>query len=394
LQLRAHLQGDNAARWGEPEWSTAEQAATQGAQQLAQRRFEQATRHYRTALLTLQQLEQQRDQRLATALSTAEAALAENRVAQAIEQYQQVLAIDAAHESARYGLARAQTRTLLLDTLALGTQAEQAGDLLAAQAAFQEAAMLDPDYGPPAMAFARVTAELDAQAFQQAMTAALTALDQGRFRVAARALAQAQALRPDEVAVRDAQQRLVQARQQSQLSGYRRQAAAHVKNENWQAAIALYKRALAIDSAAGFASSGLETATARLKINRQFDHYLLQPERLYAAEPLRNAVALLAAAGSAPAEEPKLANKIDRLQQQVDRAQTPIAITLSSDGETDISIYHVGQLGAFTEYQLELLPGSYTVVGTRYGYRDVHKRLLVSPGSQDAGLSIRCEEPI
>jgi hypothetical protein len=54
----------------------------------------------------------------------------------------------------------------------------------------------------------------------------------------------------------------------------------------------------------------------------------------------------------------------------------------------------VGQLGAFTRQQLELLPGSYTVVGTRAGYRDIRKQLSVTPGKQDTALTIRCEERI
>jgi hypothetical protein len=75
-------------------------------------------------------------------------------------------------------------------------------------------------------------------------------------------------------------------------------------------------------------------------------------------------------------------------------ARTPVAVSLHSDGATEVSIYHVGQLGAFTSRQLELLPGTYTVVGTRSGYRDIRLQLSVSPGKQGMALTIRCEEPI
>ena len=103
---------------------------------------------------------------------------------------------------------------------------------------------------------------------------------------------------------------------------------------------------------------------------------------------------MLAAASSAPADEPKLAKKMTDLQRLVTLAGTPVAVSLLSDGETDIAIYHVGQLGAFTRQQLELLPGTYTVVGSRSGYRDVRKQLSVSPGMQGTSLTIRCEEMI
>jgi len=232
------------------------------------------------------------------------------------------------------------------------------------------------------------------------MTRTLRELDnhqrgyKGALNRAEKALAEASAIRPTDTAVVDARQRLTAARQQTQINRKRRQAAAVVKDENWAAAKNIYKRVLAIDSTAGFALAGLEKAEARLELNRQFDHYLKNPERLYTAEPLANAEQLLATAGSAPANEPKLAKKIATLQQRVTDAGTPVTVTLQSDGETDISIYHVGQLGAFTYLQLELLPGTYTVVGTRYGFRDIRKQLSVQPGNEATDLFIRCEEVI
>ena len=40
-------------------------------------------------------------------------------------------------------------------------------------------------------------------------------------------------------------------------------------------------------------------------------------------------------------------------------------------------------------------PGTYTVVGSRPGYRDVRRTLTVLPGSGlAAALDIRCEEPV
>ncbi|MEN8205831.1 MAG: hypothetical protein ABFS24_07440, partial [Pseudomonadota bacterium] len=208
------------------------------------------------------------------------------------------------------------------------------------------------------------------------------------------ALKEASILRPSDAAVFDVRQRIAGARQESQLSRFQRSAESMVKSENWQGVSNLYKSALAIDASAGFALAGQEKADARLELNRQFDHYLKKPERLYAEEPLANAEQLLSGIGSAPADEPKLARKIATLQQLVADASTPVTVILQSDGETDISIYHIGQLGSFTYQQLELLPGTYTVVGTRYGYRDIHKQLSVQPGKQDTDLFIRCEEPI
>ena len=394
LQLRAQLELGHASRWGEPEWSQSERAADSAARQLAQRQFNEAARDYQQALQGLQQLDSERPTRLAAALDAAQQALADNQIEQAVEQFERALAIDEDNDDARFGLARSRTRTAVLQNMATGERAETEGDLVAAQAAYQQAALLDPEYGPPTAAFNRVTETLQMHAFQDAMTRALTALDNGRLSEAEKALTEASALRPSDAAVTDARQRLAQTRQQARLNNLRQQATTQMRTENWEAAVNLYRKILAIDATAGFARSGLEKANARLGLNRQFDHYLTKPERLYAAQPLANATALLAAVSSAPADEPKLAKKIDDLQRLVTLAGTPVAVSLLSDGETDISIYHVGQLGAFTRQQLELLPGTYTVVGSRFGYRDIRKQLSVTPGTQGTSLTIRCEEMI
>jgi len=131
-----------------------------------------------------------------------------------------------------------------------------------------------------------------------------------------------------------------------------------------------------------------------MELHRQFDHYLAKPGRLYSAKPLANAQKLLSSVPSAPAAEPRLAGKIARLQALVEGAATPVRVVLSSDGETNIVIYHVGRLGKFEMHQLDLRPGDYTVVGSRPGYRDVRRVIRVRPGAPPPPLSVRCEEPI
>jgi hypothetical protein len=149
-----------------------------------------------------------------------------------------------------------------------------------------------------------------------------------------------------------------------------------------------------IDPSAAFARTGLARAEERVKLHGQFDHYLDKPSRLYSAAPLANAQKLLAAAGTAPRDEPQLETKITRLRGLVEAAAKPVRVTLDSDGETSVVIYHVGRLGKFDHHQLDLRPGDYTVVGSRPGYRDVRKVIRVRPGASLPPVLIRCEEAI
>jgi len=75
-------------------------------------------------------------------------------------------------------------------------------------------------------------------------------------------------------------------------------------------------------------------------------------------------------------------------------AKVTVRVRLESDKRTEVVVYKVGRLGTFERHELDLRPGTYTVVGTRAGYRDVRKKLVVIAGEQPPPLVIRCTEKI
>ncbi len=394
LKIQARLELGNAAVWGEPAWSKAAGQVAAGDRMFGERRFADAAVVYAAALDGLQQLDSEQEQIFSKALAAGQSALAANDTERARVQLELALAVKPGDELAAHSLERAQARTAVLQTMAAGASAESNSDLDAAVVAYGEALQLDGDYRPAQDSLERVTARLTDARFRAAMSRVLTAMDNGRLNDAGAALQEAALLKPGEGVVRDARQRLAQARRQSKLSRLRRNAAAMVRQEDWRGAAVQYKKALQIDANAGFARDGLAQAEARIQLNAQFDHYLNNPQRLYSAEPVTNARALLSALGKAPAGEPRLAKKIAQLKQLLAAATAPVQIRLTSDGETEVVIYRVARLGRFTERQLELRPGSYTAVGTRPGYRDVRKQFSVLPGQAPPPIDIRCQEPV
>ena len=394
LQLRARLELANTAAWGEPDWSQAAAEASAGDRQFAQRQFGVAAQTYGDARERLEKLADTREERLAAALDTGWQALAAEDGEAARMQFELVLAMEPDHAEARRGLERAGVRASVLEQLERGSAAEAEGRLEDARAAYQEAVQLDGEYRPARELLEQVTQQLAEDGFRAAMSRALVALDAGHLAAAGKALDVAASLKPDDATVNDTRLRLLQARQQVQLGGLRGQASVKVRGEDWPAAVQLYRKALAVDPRAGFAREGLAQAQERVTLHRQLDHYLADPDRLYSPEPLANAGQLLAAAGQAPAGEPRLAEKIAKLERLVSGARMALPVTLLSDGETEVSIYHVGRLGAFRVHRLELRPGTYTVTGSRPGYRDVRKTLSIRPGTTPTSLEIRCEEPV
>jgi hypothetical protein len=103
---------------------------------------------------------------------------------------------------------------------------------------------------------------------------------------------------------------------------------------------------------------------------------------------------LIAAANAAGNPRQRLAAAAAELERLAAAAQTPVRLRMQSDGLTSVTIYRVGQYGAFSVREVELLPGRYTVVGTRNGYRDVRQEVVLPPGTPAAALVVKCEEPI
>jgi tetratricopeptide (TPR) repeat protein len=394
LQQRARLELDHAASWGEPDWSQAAVAANAGDRLFSQRRFVEAVRSYADGLLRLENLAAQREQRLEAALNAGRQALGNDDGVEAAARFTLALVIDPENAEAARGLAQARVRADVLQHLQDGRNAETAGDLAVARAAYQEAVALDAGYAPAGAALQRVTQQLTDNGFRAAMSRALVALDARRLSEAGAALTEAAGQRPDDVALADARRRLAGARRQVQMDGLRRAAAAQAGGENWARAAELYRQALALDPRAGFARDGLEQAQDRIRLHQQLDHYLDEPTRLHSPEPLANAEQLLASAGEAPAGEPRLAAKIGQLRRQVTLANTPVPVDLHSDGETSVVVYHVGRLGQFRDQRLALRPGTYTAVGSRPGYRDARIVFTVLPGSVPQSVEIHCREPI
>ena len=70
--------------------------------------------------------------------------------------------------------------------------------------------------------------------------------------------------------------------------------------------------------------------------------------------------------------------------------QSPVPVTLNSDGETWVSIENVRQPAKAKSLTVALAPGDYRIVGRRKGYRDVEQSLRVRSGDAPVTLTIIC----
>jgi len=230
--------------------------------------------------------------------------------------------------------------------------------------------------------------------FAAAISQTLQSLDQGDLATARAALARAATSRPDAAEVADARAQLDQLERLQAIDLHGRRAAELEAREEWTEAAREHAAVLAVDGTIATAQAGQERCAEMARLYAGLSAHIAHAERLSTPAVYEEARDLLERAMAVRPAGPRLAERIVRLHGLLLAAATPVEVELQSDGLTDVVVYRVGPLGRFERRTLELLPGTYTVVGRRQGYRDVRRQLQVAPGAAPPPLLVRCEEAV
>jgi eukaryotic-like serine/threonine-protein kinase len=388
------LEQRDVASWGGESYARVRGELAAGDAAMTGREFESALAHFETTARSLGELEQRLPAVISTRLADAQAAFAAGRGAEAQEKYAAVLKAAPDDAAARSGIARSRVLDEVLRETAAGARAEQAGDTSAAIAAYRRALKLDPDTTAARAGIARLGARETDDAYAAAMAQAMAALARRDYAAAQGAFEQAGRIRPGTPEVADGLQQIRRATETRSLTAIVERAVAAERAEQWSQALALYGEALKVEPALRPAQEGVERAEPRAMIDAELQSFIDKPERLYSPAGRDIARNVLERASRMSTPGTRLLAQQARLSEQLRQAETPVKVALASDNATEVQIYRIGKLGLFEHRDLELMPGRYTVVGTRQGYRDVRKELNLLPGAQPPTLVVRCEEPI
>ncbi|MCB1844478.1 MAG: hypothetical protein KDI09_16070, partial [Halioglobus sp.] len=349
---------------------------------------------YREALTALQAIESSIPQVIEDLLSDSRDALEASDAPRAASLLEGIARIQPEHADLPALRMRLEAVPAMIPLLAEADALEDAGDLAAAELRLRQAGKLDPQHQGAARALSRVAAALEEQRFTAAMSDGYAALDAARYSDARRAFRKAAQLRPKADEAASALAEVAAAETASELASLRRVGRQYEDRERWQAALEAYQRALKTDNSLLFAQEGLARVSPRVKLDTQLRAVLDQPQRL--ADPAvaaDTAMLLEQAKGISPAG-PLLAEQITTLQRLLERANTPVALELRSDGLTEVTVLKVARLGRFQEQRVSLRPGRYTAVGSRIGFRDVRLEFEVDHSGNAGPVTIACTEPI
>ncbi|MGD8943609.1 MAG: hypothetical protein PVJ37_10105, partial [Desulfobacterales bacterium] len=394
MQLKQVLEAKGVSKWGAETYDAMSQLADEADRLFIEKQFASATDRYTAAVAKAQELVDQIEPVLKRLLAEGQAAIEDGNGPLAEEKFSIALLIDPDNPDTRDSLQRAKNTEAVKRLLASGNHHETEGNLTAAHSDYQEAMRLDPASNEARQALARVDGQLRDQQYRQLMSDGLTAIHNQKYQLARTKLRQAKALRPESREVNDALAQVDQSIRLSQIETYRRQAVASEQSENWQQALNAYQQVLEVDSALQFAVQGKQRALKHIRIDKRILFFLKQPAVLESDRQLENALELMAEIQALDSTGPRLQKQYKQLTRIVTAAQTPVKVILESDTFTDIAIYKVGKLGRFASRELNLRPGSYTVVGTRDGYQDVRKQIIVKPEQGPMRVTVRCEVKI
>jgi hypothetical protein len=382
------------ARWATAEFARARDGGALASQRFAVGDYAAAATAWDEASAILGKLEQAAPKALADVMSQGEQALAHARTASARDAFRLALLIQPNHPPANAGLARADRLDEALALVDVARRDEQAGRQAAAEAGYRKALAADSAVPDAQEALDRMAAGRSADAYSIAMSRGFAESAAGRNEAARAAFNQALAARPGSREAQDAIAALDRGQRASAVALLEARARTAESDERWDEAVLAWREAANLEPKLESAREGLARATPRSELQRRIDTLNATPERLWSAEGRAEARGLVAAAAAAGNPRNKLAASAAQLDSLAAAAQSPIRLRLESDGLTQVMIYRVGQYGSFATREVQLLPGRYTVVGTRTGFRDVRHEVVLPPGAPAAAVVVRCEEPI
>lgn len=383
-----------AAQWGGDDFSRANAQLAAGDQDFSAREYEAAAQKFNEIPPLLDAMERRAPQVLAEQLKAGARALQEGRSEDAKAAFELAAKIEPGNQVAVRGLKRATTLDQVLALLTTAERQEKDGNATAASDNFRKVLALDAETTRASDGLARISSRQAADAFASAMAQGYIALAATNYSQAREAFEAARRIRPDAPEISQALRQIEQEQRTGVIGVKLENAQALEAQEKWADALKEYRAVLELDSTVAAANDGVARTASRATLNEQLELYLTQPERLFSQSVRAAAKETLSRATEIANPGPILSRQVKTLSEWLARADVPVQVAIQSDNVTQVTIYRVGTLGAFEQRSLELVPGSYTVVGTRPGYRDVRREISVMPGAAPEPVVIRCEDKI
>ena len=387
----AALAARGAVAWDGTDFSAAQVQAAEASGAAAAGGLAIATQHLSQAERLLDKVSQRAPRALAAQLRAGDTALAAGHRDVASQAYDLARRIAPNSRRAIEGSQRARLLSGVLPLLNDAQKAEATQNYSRAAQDYSQALALDPGNTLAKAGLARANATFGDDGYARAVGAGFAALGAGRLTEAQGDFQQALGFRPRGKEATEGLQRVSLAMEAGRIASLRQQAASLESQERWSQAAAVYDSALQVDPALAFAKSGKAQDEKRALLSYSLQQIINHPDRLDFPAVRDEAVTLLQEAREDNAG-PVLQSQIERVTQLMPALDRPVQLNMISDNATEVSIPGIGVFGSFGRREIRLKPGTYTVIGTRGGYRPAQLEFTVEPGQQSVTITVTCSE--
>ena len=394
LKLKEVIQEKGVAEWGGKEYEEMTSLSREADEGFMDQKFLDAAEKYSQAGRKAAELADTTQAVFQRLFEEGRKAFEEGDSNIAQKKFRMALMIEPLSDPAQRNLERAEKLDAVNRLIESGKTHEKNDRFAFAHTDYREALKLDPESKEAQKALNRMKERIVGQQFQKLISDGLTAYHDGCYQSARAQLLRAKSFRPDSREVQNALLQVDEAIRLAKIEKLRQNALTAEHTEDWDKALRGYLAVLKIDPNISFAVQGKERALEHIRIAKRIQFFLQKPDVMESKPQLQNAILVIEEAQSLQPMGPQLSQRLDKLKALVDAARTPVKVMIESDNLTEVAVYKVGKLGRFATRELSLRPGSYTVVGSRDGYKDVRRKIIVKPRSKAVRMTVICKNKV
>ena len=162
-------------------------------------------------------------------------------------------------------------------------------------------------------------------------------------------------------------------------------------SENWESALDAYDKALKLDPT----NSNLQRKFNRTSIVKKtyddLNKYLRNVDRLSSPNIRRNFETVIGVANNLDLkDEKKLIGLISQANETFKKYGEMVVLNLISNGETYLDIQKTRQYQPFSEENIKLYPGKYTLIAKKRGMQSSRKEINLDPGTEFLSITAIC----
>ena len=407
LDVQKSLQDKQVEDWAAQDYEAALKMAEFGDEFYSQKNYIKAINEYRDSYEMLKGIEQKIPQEVTRRVSLGLEAVDEGKSELANQYFQSALRLDVNSISALEGLERVKTLDQVLQYLAIAADFEKKfvnqddiSDLAEAKVNMQAAVDLDASTQSARLGLERLENLQQDKLYRDAMSLAYRGLFAGKYSSARSYFNTALNHKPDDQTATAGLRQALASDKRVSLSALLTAANQFESREQWASALSNYQTVLQRDRNQVSAKIGQIRTQARLDLDRKIKEVLSDPLLLAKETKKAQAQEILAQATAIKTKGSTLKAQIVLLKEALNDIEVTIKVALLSDQSTEVSLKREGSkrlsLGRFNSKRMALKPGRYVLTGTRLGFRDVRKEIVLSADSKDSiqQFSIVCKQAL